>query len=110
MSIRLAALFSAMLFAFFVIYAAPAHASTNVLLILDGSGSMWERVDGQPKIVTAKRVLRDTLGKMPGDALLGFMTYGTHRKGDCSDISLMTPVGAANAATIEKQINGVMPK
>jgi hypothetical protein len=110
MRIRFAALISAMMFGVLILVAPPASAATNVLLILDGSGSMWERVDGQPKIVTAKRVLRDALGKMPGDALLGFMTYGTHRKGDCGDISLVSPVGTSNAAIISRQINAVTPK
>jgi Mg-chelatase subunit ChlD len=40
-----------------------ASAATNVLFIIDSSGSMLERVDGSPKIVTAKRAIADMLRK-----------------------------------------------
>src|SRR5690606_10932519 len=32
---------------------AETEASSNLLFILDASGSMWGRVDGEPKIVVA---------------------------------------------------------
>ena len=90
---------------------APAHAaSSSALFILDGSGSMWERVEGQPKIVIAKRVLKDALARLPADTAVGLMTYGTHRKGDCRDITLMSPIGSESPAAIASKVAAIVPK
>src|SRR5436305_15018260 len=79
-------------------HAVPAEASAKVRFILDGSGSMWERIDGQPKIATAKKVLGQVLQDLPADAEMGLMSYGLNRKGDCTDIDLLSPIGPNNAA------------
>jgi hypothetical protein len=47
---------------------AQTPASNTILFILDGSGSMWEQIDGQPKIATAKAVMLNILGKLPPTA------------------------------------------
>ncbi|MBI3675057.1 MAG: VWA domain-containing protein [Proteobacteria bacterium] len=93
-----------------IVCATPASAGSNVLFILDGSGSMWERVDGQPKIVLAKKALDDVLREFPAETKMGLMTYGVHRKGDCGDITLLSPVGAQGADQISKQVNSITPK
>src|SRR5579885_1983927 len=90
--------------------APAATAATNVLFILDSSGSMWEKVDGTPKTVTAKRVLGETLGSLPADARVGLMTYGHRRKGDCRDIEILSPIGAESRAAIAKKVNALKPK
>ena len=89
---------------------AAAPTASNVLFILDGSGSMQERVDGQPKIITAKKAMTDILRDLPAATRIGFMTYGTQRKGDCGDITLISPVGSQNAAAISDQVNRIAPK
>src|SRR3546814_20841495 len=40
-------------------------ASSNLLFILDASGSMWGRVDGEPKIVVAKDVMSRLVRQLP---------------------------------------------
>jgi Mg-chelatase subunit ChlD len=87
-----------------------ASAATNVLFILDSSGSMWEQVEGIPKIVIAKRVLNDTLSALPSDTRLGLMTYGHRRKGDCKDIEMLSPIGAAKSAEIAAKVRALTPK
>ncbi len=99
-------------------FADPAPAATaannttanNVLFILDASGSMWERVDGQPKIIAAKRVLNDVLRDLPPGTQMGLMSYGHRRKGDCNDIELIAPVGTANAASLARRVSALSPK
>jgi hypothetical protein len=91
--------------------ASPAFAAqSNVLFILDGSGSMWGQVDGKPKIVTAKAVLDDAVQRLPAGTAMGLMTYGVRRKGDCSDIQILSPVGSEDASAIEKKVNALTPK
>ena len=103
---------AALAFAFLgvVVFCTPAQAASNVLFILDGSGSMWERVDGQPKIATAKKILDDVLRGLPPDTRLGLMSYGHRRKGDCSDIELISPVGSQNANAVAKKVDALLPK
>lgn len=112
MTIRLAGirLFLLALLAALIVAPPALAADTNVLFILDGSGSMWERVDGQPKIVTAKAVLDKVLSTLPSGTAMGLMTYGVRRKGDCTDIQVLSPVGSENAAAIQKKVNALMPK
>lgn len=91
-------------------FPAKAAPGNTVLFILDGSGSMWERVDGQPKIVTAKSVMTDVLSKLPPEANIGLMTYGTHRKGDCADITMLSAIGAEKPAAVAAKVRALTPK
>jgi Mg-chelatase subunit ChlD len=81
-----------------------AAADTNILFILDASGSMYGKVGDEAKIVVAKRELRNLLAELPGDAQVGLMTYGATSKSSCGDIQLLSPVGAASdpGSAIEK--------
>ncbi len=85
-------------------------AQERVYLILDGSGSMWGRVDGEPKIVVAREVIANLLEDWPIGVDLGLMTYGHRRKGDCSDIETLVPVGPFDAARVNAAIEGIKPK
>ena len=47
---------------------ATARAEGNVLyFILDASGSMWERVEGKPRIVIAKETLSSLIEQTPAE-------------------------------------------
>ena len=67
---------------------AAASAGTNVLFILDGSGSMWARLDNIEKIVIAKERLSALVKELPEGVNIGLMVYGHRSKGDCNDIEL----------------------
>jgi hypothetical protein len=90
--------------------ASAAAAQNNVLFVFDGSGSMKKLVGNETRIVAAKRAMSQALGEMPKDARLGLLMYGHRRAGDCSDIELVSPVGADDAAAINKRIQGVDAK
>ena len=79
------------------------------MLVLDASGSMWGQIGGKAKIAIA----RDAVGSMLNDwqgGDLGLMAYGHNRKGDCNDIQVLQPVGAADANAIRRQVNAINPK
>ena len=82
----------------------------NVLFILDGSGSMWGRLDNVEKIVIAKDTMNDLVQELPDSFKIGLMVYGHRSKGSCDDIELLSPVGAADQAAIVQQIQGISPK
>ena len=52
-------------------------APSDILFVLDGSGSMWGQIEGVAKIDTAKKTLTRLMNDVPAEARLGFMTYGT---------------------------------
>ncbi len=85
-------------------------ARTNTIFILDGSNSMWGRVDGVPKIDLAQRLLGDLLGNVPSDMRVGLVSYGHKRKADCNDITLLSPIGTGDPATWKRQLQSVVPK
>ena len=72
---------------------ATARAEGNVLyFILDASGSMWERVEGKPRIVVAKETLSSLIEQTPAEIRTGITAYGHRRKFDCSDIEEIVPL------------------
>ncbi len=75
----------------------PLHAAnnSNLVIILDGSGSMWGRAGGERKVVAAKRVMGEVLKDVPAHMRLGFVAYGHRRKGDCRDIETIGALGTA---------------
>lgn len=89
--------------------APAAHAETNVLFIVDGSGSMKKMVGNEARMDVAKKVLGETLTNMPADAQLGLLLYGHRKAKDCSDMELAAPIGGEDAATINKMIQDIKP-
>lgn len=81
-----------------------------LLLILDASGSMWGQIDGENKIVTAKRVLGELVDDLPTASQVGVVAYGHREKGDCDDIETLIPLGPMDAATVKSTINAIHPK
>lgn len=89
--------------------ASSSIAQENLLLILDGSGSMWGRVENKPKISIAKQVMENVVNESPDQLAMGLIVYGHRRKGDCSDLEIRVPLGGEKAK-IESSLNAVMPK
>jgi len=87
-----------------------SSAESNMLFILDGSGSMWGQVDGVAKIQTAKETLGILLKDLPPDSKLGLMVYGHRSEGDCKDVEVVSGIGETDAATLTTKINGISPQ
>jgi hypothetical protein len=83
---------------------------TNILFILDGSGSMWGRLDNVEKIVTAKEVMTELVNDFPEGINIGLEVYGHRRKGDCGDIEMLESLGKGDKATIIRKIESISPK
>lgn len=84
--------------------------SQDVMMILDASGSMWGQINGEPKISIAKTVVSDLLTDWDKSINLGLMAYGHRRKGDCSDIELLSNVAPVNKAAIMSKVQVINPK
>ena len=101
---------------FVLVHVDHAHARTsessqpNIVFILDGSGSMWGKVEGQHKISIAKKVLTGLIKELPDDSNVVLMVYGHRDKSDCKDIeTIMTP-DPLNKEFMTEKIEAISPK
>ncbi len=85
-------------------------APADLILILDASNSMWGQIDGENKIVIARRSVGDLIDMLPDTNRVGLVAYGHRREGDCEDIQILQDVGPLRKGELKTTINGVMPK
>lgn len=91
--------------------AETASAQTNVLFIVDSSGSMRAKVEGkETRMSVAKRALSLALKDMPKEARLGMMLYGHRRAKDCKDIELVSPIASEDAAALADRVEALQPR
>lgn len=86
----------------------------SVLIILDASESMTlpaEGRSGESRMAAAKRVIIETLGKIPSNVNVGLRVYGDKRHPDrsvsCSATHTVVPIGANNRMQIASQMVGL---
>ncbi|WP_189002509.1 vWA domain-containing protein [Deinococcus roseus] len=94
-----------------------ASAKTHVELILDASGSMYNKLpDGQSRIQAAKDVLNSFIGSLPEDPELnvGLRIYGAKTvagtQGSCEDSELVLPIEGLNRAALQETVRKTTPK
>ena len=83
-------------------------APSDILFVLDGSGSMWGQIQGEAKIATAKTTMVQLMDDVPTEARVGLMTYGTTSKTSCTDVSVLNTLGSSRD-DIKTSINGLKP-
>lgn len=81
----------------------------NVLFILDASGSMWQKLDKEFRIVTAKTVMKNLAGKLPAGTRAGLIAYGHSRKDDCNDIETLVPLALLDKAAFAAKLEALNP-
>ena len=81
MAFRLKTICLALALLLFIPVATHAAEKSLILYILDGSGSMWGRVDGKIKIQVAKEVMTTLLKETPPGIDCGIMVYGSEKRG-----------------------------
>lgn len=99
------------LFLVFLFHCLIAQSSPGrYLFILDGSGSMWQKVENQYKIETAKSVMNQLVGKIPDKTEVGLIAYGHRKKEDCNDIEVLAPLAPIDRALLTERIKGLNPQ
>ncbi|MEX2206541.1 MAG: VWA domain-containing protein [Myxococcota bacterium] len=86
---------------------------TNVLIILDTSGSMAGRMGGKVKMDIARGVVRDLVDNMPSDMKVGLLVYGAksaREKNDCNDIDLLRPVQPVQVHALDSSLDPLRPR
>lgn len=106
---RITALGILCLFAALTAASAAAPAS-DLVLILDASGSMWGQVGGEAKIAGARRVLGELIDGLEEDRPVGLIAYGHRREGDCADIERVAELAPHDAAALRQAVERLQPK
>jgi Ca-activated chloride channel family protein len=72
--------------------AARGSEPASVVIVFDGSASMWGIIDGArgSKLAVAREAVRRALGKIGGQTRVGLASFG-HRRGDCADVEVIRP-------------------
>ncbi len=96
-----------------VLASAQATPTTQVELVLDASGSMWNRVaDGRYRIDAAKQALSDFIRNLPDAGLdVGLRVYGSRvdalASGACEDTRLFVPLAGVDKAALQTTVDAV---
>jgi hypothetical protein len=81
------------------------------ILIYDASGSMWGQLDGGiSKVEVAREVIGDFFARRDTAVPLGVIAYGHNRRGDCSDIEVVAPVGISDPGQLSASLNRLNPR
>jgi len=83
----------------------------RVMLVLDGSSSMWTRFsDDTSKIEIAKAEIAEFVDRWGGEIDFGLTTYGHREEGNCKDIEMVMPVAAADPGQVIEATSKINPK
>ncbi|MEP3279442.1 MAG: VWA domain-containing protein [Stappiaceae bacterium] len=100
-----------MAFAAFFGGISASSAGEKVIVVFDGSGSMWGQIDGTPKISIAREVLARSVEDWKNlDLEVGMIAYGHRRKGDCGDIETVIQPGPVDSQQFSRVVAGINPK
>jgi Ca-activated chloride channel homolog len=83
-----------------------ADGKTNVMFIFDASGSMKRAAGNESRMSVAKRTFGETLAAMPKEVQTGLLVFGHRRRNDCSDIEVVSPIGADSAVSQSQMVAG----
>lgn len=102
-----------------VLTAAPASAdeAPKVLLLLDVSGSMGDKISsGGTKFAAAQRALKSVAASLPAGTQVGLRVYGSEvtkpqskDPAACTDTKLVLPIGPLDEATMDKAVDSFSP-
>lgn len=102
--------FAALLLMLAIGLTAPATLAAETprtIIVIDGSGSMWGRIDGRPKLEIARETVSQVLGQIDSAQELGLMAYGHRQKGQCGDIELIVSPATDTGSAIEEAVNAM---
>ncbi|MCG7344228.1 VWA domain-containing protein [Sporosarcina sp. ACRSL] len=88
----------------------------NVLVILDGSGSMGKNIGGQTQMEAAKKAIVQFVGNLPEEANVGLRVYGHKGTGSsadkamsCSSSDLLYPLQPYEKNAFKQSLDQVKP-
>ncbi|MDZ7831800.1 MAG: VWA domain-containing protein [Desulfobacterales bacterium] len=94
----------------FFLIAAPALAAEDVMVVFDGSNSMWGQIEGTAKIEIAREAMHSLIGDWTEGTNIGLMAYGHRREGDCEDIETLIEPGPFDREHFFSTIENITPR
>ena len=90
-------------------------AQSDILFILDASGSMNAQLEGESQIAAAKKAINAALPEIPSTENVGLRVYAhrapqSDKAASCMDSELLVPLAAANSATISSKLSTIEAK
>ncbi|HPE59137.1 MAG TPA: VWA domain-containing protein [Thiolinea sp.] len=90
---------------------APSATKPSIMIVLDGSNSMWGQLEGINKIVTARESLKALLANSGDQINFGLLTYGDKRKKNgCTDFTLVSKPEDYDMVDMLKNIYKLNPR
>lgn len=82
------------------------------IVVFDGSGSMWGRMEGErpAKLAIARDALKAPMSAVKPDVRLGLASYGHRRQADCNDVQVIVPPEAGSAERIGNALEKLNPR
>jgi Ca-activated chloride channel family protein len=101
-------------FAALSVHVAPVRAAEppTVIVIFDGSGSMWGKLDGEraSKLGMAREAVRQGLGRLASSTRVGLMSFGHRRGGDCLDTEMIVEPAPLDVDRIVGSLERLNPR
>lgn len=90
---------------------AAAQDDSEVMVVLDVSGSMWGQIEGETKIEIARRAFANlALTWREKEIRAGLIAYGHRRKGDCNDIEIVSTPSVESTLSMGEAVNALTPR
>jgi Ca-activated chloride channel family protein len=91
--------------------AAQGNEPASVIVVFDGSGSMWGNIEGTraSKLVLARDALRRALGRIDPQTRVGLSSFG-HRRGDCVDVEVLRQPEPVDVPRIMEHLERLNPR
>jgi Ca-activated chloride channel homolog len=107
-----AALVAAVLFATPSLAAADPQNQPALVIVLDGSGSMWGKMskEATTKLDLSKQALSEAVKNVSPNVRLGLASFGHRKAGNCADADLIIEPGPGTVDDIALQIGKLNPR
>lgn len=94
---------------------ATGQPKTDLLFIVDSSGSMAATLEGQRMIDWAKKAVKSAASKLPAEATAGLRLYAhridkSNREASCKDTELVVPMSTGTGGLIAAGVDKLEPR
>ena len=80
------------------------------MIIIDGSGSMWGKLEKDNKYQLVTSTLLDIIPKLNKGRPLGILAFGSKFQRSCKDLEFLKPVNKRDIQKYAAKLNGFKPK
>jgi len=82
----------------------------SLMVVVDGSNSMWAEIDGVNKIVAVQDAIERALSTQDRGLSVGVVAYGAMRQNACSDVAVVAPPKGIAAEAAIAAVRAIRPK